>query len=127
MSVQIDKVPSRHHQVELVVEQDGLRVVVRKGAFIFKGEEVILDDDVEYVAVPSTHPIVVTGYMVRLIETGEVTIVVDEVAQNGVDGPARSCGVDILHCLFSTTVMPEARDLDVRVEHLTRIASRGAR
>lgn len=100
--------------LELPVTVNGIVITVGKGGFKFHGEDLTLDDDVEFtVTVDPTNDTAVLAYLVKVIADGSVDVVVDEVVSDGVDVPFNFKGspYELLTRIFFCEVPAAAADL----------------
>jgi len=124
MSVVVTEKHNGRDLCSLVIEQEGMTVVVKAGAIKWKDEDLSLNQDESFSIVSDVdHVKTVVGYIVREVSTGDLMLLVDEVLQNGSDRSYRFERNGPYHCIhrliyFHVPAGAESLDdVDIRVSH----------
>jgi len=105
----------------LPVEHYGMVVTVRRGRVIYHGDVISLGDDFEYCLEVEQESRAISGYIVREIETGVVSVFVDETSDSILSYKFEGSPYEVLFVLFNFSVMGGVStldDVDIRVSEI---------
>ena len=106
--------------LSLTVSVQGESIVVGKGTFTYGGESLELTDDEEYGISSGTERLWVTGWLVRVKNSGEIRVLVDEARVGVPQFVFEDSEYQVIHRLYRAVVDPGnvAADVDVEVLHV---------
>lgn len=99
--------------LDLAVTVSGMVITVPAGAFINQGHNYVLASDQNYSVGASAQPRYLEGYLVKVVSTGALDVLVDEIVLDGVDVPYNfgDGTYEVLHRLFDIHVPENTIDL----------------
>lgn len=127
------RVPSRYACLpELVIT--GSKVSLKPFTFVHNGTAYSIEESQDFEVQSQAFPCTITGYLVKIRETGEPALLVDELLHDGVDLPYHLDGgspYELMFVLYCFDVPPNSTDLANvtitlnRVTPVTQEAPRG--